>query len=226
MEFPQWVRDRVLARQGRLHAFERLQGPSTALLVVDMQNWFVAEGFTLGNPAARAIVPAIGRLADAVRAAGGLVAWVVTAADGAEHFWSHQHRDLLSPERSAARLSGLARGSAGYALAAGLAPHPADLTVEKRFYSAFAQNAELAPALRRRGIDTLLVAGTMTNVCCDSTARDAMMLDFRTVMVPDCLSARSEAEHRAALETFYLYFGDVLESSEVEARLRSGAASG
>jgi ureidoacrylate peracid hydrolase len=69
--------------------------------------------------------------------------------------------------------------------------------------------------LRNYGIDTLLIAGTKTNICCESTARDAMMLDFKVVMVSDCCAALSDDEHLATLETFIQQFGDVMTGGEV-----------
>lgn len=68
-------------------------------------------------------------------------------------------------------------------------------------------------------IDTVLITGTKTNICCESTARDAMMLDFKVVMVSDCLAALSDHEHQAALENIIQQFGDVLTRQEVVARL-------
>ena len=63
---------------------------------------------------------------------------------------------------------------------------PEDLTVEKNRFSAFIQgSSDLAAVLRGRGLDTILITGTVTNVCCESTARDAMMLNFKTVMITD-----------------------------------------
>jgi ureidoacrylate peracid hydrolase len=59
--------------------------------------------------------------------------------------------------------------------------------------------------------------------CCESTARDAMMLDFKTVMVEDCCAALSDDEHRAALENMIQQFGDVMTSKETVARLRGNA---
>ena len=59
----------------------------------------------------------------------------------------------------------------------------------------------------------------------NSTARDAMMVGFRVIMVPDCLAAMTEAEHQSSLITFALYFGDVMESGDVTALLRAGGAS-
>jgi ureidoacrylate peracid hydrolase len=73
--------------------------------------------------------------------------------------------------------------------------------------------------LRNLGVDTVLVAGTKTNVCCDSTARDAMMLDFKSVLLADCCAALSDDEHLASLETFIQQFGDVMSADEVLERL-------
>ena len=67
--------------------------------------------------------------------------------------------------------------------------------------------------------DTLLVTGTLTNVCCESTARDAMMRDFKTVMISDANAARSLADHLAGLRTFVQVFGDVRSTKEVVALL-------
>jgi ureidoacrylate peracid hydrolase len=60
-----------------------------------------------------------------------------------------------------------------------------------------------------------LIAGTKTNICCESTARDAMMLDFKIVMVEDCCAALSDDEHQGTLESIIQQFGDVRPSSEI-----------
>jgi len=67
----------------------------------------------------------------------------------------------------------------------------------------------------------VLVTGTKTNVCCEATGRDAMMMDFRVVMISDCLAALSDDEHRASLETFIQQFGDVMKADEVLAVLNA-----
>jgi ureidoacrylate peracid hydrolase len=98
-----------------------------------------------------------------------------------------------------------------------------DIQIVKNRYSALiAGSSSLERTLRSLGIDTVLIAGTKTNVCCESTARDAMMLDFKTVMVSDCCAALSDDEHRAALETIIQQFGDVMTADEVLAALRPG----
>ena len=88
----------------------------------------------------------------------------------------------------------------------------------KNRYSAFIRS-EFENTLRARGIDTLLIAGTKTNVCCECTARDAMMLDYKVVMLSDCTAALSDDEQRATLENVIQQFGDVLTIDEVIALL-------
>lgn len=103
----------------------------------------------------------------------------------------------------------------------GLTTASTDLTLLKNRYSALIPgSSQLERTLRGMGIDTILIAGTKTNVCCESTARDAMMLDFKVVMVEDCCAALSDDEHRGALENIIQQFGDVMTADEVLARLR------
>jgi ureidoacrylate peracid hydrolase len=103
----------------------------------------------------------------------------------------------------------------------GLKVDPADTTIIKNRYSALiAGSSGLERLLRSLGIDTILIAGTKTNICCEATARDGMMLDFKVVMVSDCCAALSDDEHRSALENVIQQFGDVMTGDEVLDRLR------
>jgi ureidoacrylate peracid hydrolase len=213
---------RVAARCGTPHPHAVLHGPRTALVVVDMQNAFMDPevGHAVCAMAPR-IVPVVNRLAAATRAAGGVVVWVQTAHE--EGDWAVLN-GMLSPAARAKRVAALTRGSRGHALWPTLEPRPEDEFVEKRRFSAFIQGSgELEQRLRAHGVDTVLVTGTVTSVCCESTARDAMMLDFRTVMVSDANAAGSDAEHAAALCGFYAFFGDVLTVAECEAGFAAGA---
>jgi ureidoacrylate peracid hydrolase len=99
-----------------------------------------------------------------------------------------------------------------------------DRVVDKTRFSAFIEGSStLESVLRRDGVETLLVTGTVTNTCCESTARDAMMLNFRVVMISDGNAARTDAAHNAALQNFYLSFGDVMTAGEAESCLRANA---
>jgi ureidoacrylate peracid hydrolase len=213
---------RVLQRRGRLHPFDPFEAPRCALLVVDMQNSFVQQG--AGHawvPGAAGTCEAIEALARSLRAAGGTVVWVLnTFTEASVHGWSHFHENLSTPAGFAVRKEAMRAGATGHALYADLHAEPQDLQVLKTRFSAFIQGAsDLHVQLQARGVDTVFVAGTATNVCCESTARDAMMLNYRTVMVSDGCSAFNEQEHAASLDSFLLNFGDVQTSAELIAAL-------
>lgn len=220
------VLDRVIARRGRLHAYEHFDASRTALVVIDLQNYFMMPGIPSEVPDAREIVPAVNRAAAAVRAAGGTVAWVGTSSRGAEVFWSHRINELMSPEASKGQLEMLDPDAEGFQLWKELEVEPDDLRITKRFYSAMSQgSSSLEEELRGRGVDTILIAGTVTNVCCESTGRDAMMLDFRTVMLADANAAKDQNAHVAALSGFLETFGDVMSVDEMIERLKAGATA-
>ncbi len=212
LSIPKWVVERVIARRGREHVYENLDPLKTALVVVDMQNAFMLPGVahTL-CPMAREIVPNINRLAQAVRAAGGAVVFIKTTfTEETLASWSVFY-ELSRAEQTAKRVAALTANSKGHELWAGLEVRPHDLIVEKKRFSAFIQgSSNLAEVLRARGLDTILVTGTVTGVCCESTARDAMMLNFKTIMVSDGNAAMTDEEHNASLAAFYLAFGDVM----------------
>jgi ureidoacrylate peracid hydrolase len=189
-------------------------------VVVDMQNYFVAEGFPGEVPMARAIVPSINRLAREIRAAGGTVIWIQTTAVGGLERWGNHHKHMLTPERAKVRLAGLDEASEGFKLYPALEVLPGDLRIKKVKYSAFIEgSSDIDAQLKSRGIETLLITGTVTNVCCESTGRDAMMLDYRVIMIADGNASHSDEEHAASLNNFQIFFGDVMTSDEALQRL-------
>ena len=134
---------------------------------------------------------------------------------------------MVSPAFSAAILEALTPGRPGHALWHGLDVQPQDLCAPKNRYSAFFPGACAIPErLREKGVDTVLIAGTLTNVCCEASARDAMMAGFKTVMVSDANAARSDAEHLAALVTLVQFFADVRSTDEVLGMLSARGARG
>jgi ureidoacrylate peracid hydrolase len=225
LSIPQSVIDRVIERRGREHVYEELDPAKTALVVVDMQNAFMLPGVAHALcPMAEKIVPNINRLAQAVRETGGTVVWIKTTfkEDSLEN-WS-AYFEMVTPQLRAKRIAALTADSKGHELWATLDVRPDDLIVEKNRFSAFIQgSSELASVLRSRGLDTLLITGTVTNVCCESTARDAMMLNFRTVMVTDGNAAVTDEDHNASLSAFYLNFGDIMSTDMLVACLERNA---
>ena len=212
VDIPQAVIDRVVVRHGREHVHADMVPGKTALVVVDMQNAFMLPGVAHAPClTAQEIVPNINRLARAVRETGGTVVWIKTAyTDDTLENWSTLYA-MLGAKGTEKRAKALTRGSKGYELWPDLEVRDGDLTVEKNRYSAFIQgSSDLAEVLRARGLDTVLITGTVTNVCCESTARDAMMLNFKTVMVTDGNAAVTDEDHNASLTAFYLIFGDIM----------------
>jgi ureidoacrylate peracid hydrolase len=207
-----------------VHWFVRLDPAKSALLVIDMQNTFCLPGAPGEVPAARAIVPNLNRFAAALRGRGVPVIWILhanTVQNGHsdwEVFFGHVVRNADVRRRMAESLA-----PERQAVWRDLKVEPGDVTLVKNRYSALAHGAStLERVLRNLGVDTVFITGTKTNVCCDSTARDAMMLDFKSVMVSDCCAALSDEEHLASLEIFIQQFGDVMSADEVLARLSQG----
>jgi ureidoacrylate peracid hydrolase len=212
VSIPQSIIERVVARRGREHVFDDLDPRKTALVVVDMQNAFMLPGVAHSLcPMAEKIVPNINRLAAAVRATGGTVVWIKTTfTPQALRDWSNYFA-MVTPEQGKKRMAALTANSKGHELWSGLDVTTGDLIVEKNRFSAFIQgSSQLAEVLRSRALDTLLITGTVTNVCCESTARDAMMLNFRTIMISDGNAAVTDEDHNGSLCAFYLTFGDVM----------------
>jgi len=226
IKIAQWAIDRTLERRGRLHVHEDLDPRKTALIVVDMQNGFLVEEVAAAHiPVAVEIVPNVNRLAAAVRRTGGKVFWIKQTVDADSAVAWSEWLAMMTPATRHNLVANLAPGSRGHQLHSGLEVKPEDEMVQKYRFSAFVQGAsDLPQRLRAQGYDTVLITGTVTNVCCESSARDAMMLNFKTVMVSDANAARTDEEHNATLSTFYAIFGDVMDTDQVIRRLEAGAA--
>ncbi|NYI76554.1 isochorismatase family protein [Nocardioides panzhihuensis] len=203
-------------RRGRRYAYETLEPARTALVVVDLVPFFYES-----NPTCYAITPNVGRLADALRAAGGVVAWVVPGDPGPTK-WA---REFLGEEAAEMfRRSGGAGPIAGR-LGPGLEAREGDLLVEKTAISAlFPGSSTLHDQLRSRGVETVVVTGTLTEVCVAGTARDAATLGYRTILVADATAGRDDESHDATLSTIYRTFGDVRSTDDVIELVTAGSS--
>lgn len=216
---PKSITDRIATLRPRLHPFDRIDPAQTAFVVIDLQNVFMAEGAIYEVASARAIVPNVNRLAAALRHAGGLVVWVQMKYDPADP-WRNFYDHMLKPETAKAVQAALTPGDPGFDLYVALEPKAGDLYIEKTRFSAFLPNSsDIAARLRARGVDTVLIGGTVTNTCCESSARDAMMMDFKTIMIEDANAAPVAEAHAAALANFLQVLGDVRTTDEVVALL-------
>jgi ureidoacrylate peracid hydrolase len=216
----------MIKRGGKEHSVESLNGPATALVVVDMQIYFMGEGQPSECPVARDIVPNVNRLAEATRRAGGKVIWIQThSGPNSKDFWSAYY-DRVTPENGEKRVTGMEPGGSGFDLWPDLDVRDEDEIVPKTRYSAFLPApSKLEAVLEENNIDTMLITGVSTCTCCESTARDGMMLNYRTMMISDGCAAPDDDLHNNSINQFYLQFGDVQSTDEVIALLDRNVAA-
>ena len=227
IEIAQQAVDISLRRRGQVQPFATIEPEKTALLVVDMQTGFVEPGAIAEIPVAREIVPNINRLADALRRAGGTIVWIVsTYGPGAERDWTTFFSFIITGETSERFRLAFSEGAPDHALWRELDRQPQDLVVSKNRLTPFADPSRvLEKALRERGVDMTLIVGTVTNVCCECTARDAAMRNFKTIMISDANASRNDVEHNATLSIFLQAFGGVLSTDEAIVLIEQGERS-
>ena len=215
--------ERVIRRRQKLHIFDLIEADKTALIVIDMQGTFCEIGGPAEVPLSRSICKNINRLSAALRNAGGKVIWCTHANTntGLQSDWRIFFDFMVAGEIRDRTVSSLEPDAPGQRIWHEMHVENEDVKLFKNRYSAFISgSSQLESVVRDLGIDTLLIAGTKTNICCESTARDGMMLGFKCVMLSDCTAALSDDEHRSALENVIQQFGDVYTASEVIDRLR------
>ncbi|MFI1919966.1 isochorismatase family protein [Nocardia sp. NPDC020380] len=209
------IESREYARQeshrGRRFAYPTLDPERTALIVIDMVPFHVAD-----NPYCRAIVPNINRTAEALRRAGGTIAWALPGT--AEP--SPAAIEFFGPRTAETYSTSGGSGPLPTRLWPALSTHEDDLFMEKSAFSAFFPGRSTLPdQLDQRNINTVLITGTVTNVCCESSARDAATRGYRVIMIADANAARRDQDHNATLHTIYRSFGDVRPTSDLLAMI-------
>lgn len=212
----QEVLEAVRKRRGRVRVYQDLDVERMAMLVIDMENCFCAPGGAAEVPRAREIVPNINRLAEACRRLDIPVIWVVHANrdDGAD--WTLFFDNFLSAEKREQTIKQLTKGDWGTEIWKGLEVKEDDLIINKcRFSALIPGSSNLERILRSLNKDTLIITGTKTNICCEATARDAMMLDFKVLFISDATAALTDQEHQATLNTIIQNFGDVLTAQQL-----------
>jgi len=152
----------------------------TAMIVVDLQNDFVASGAAMETPAARQIVPKIAEALRICRDAGIKIIYTahVHRRDGCD---MGLFDDLHPP---IANRDALVDGTPGVEVYPDLAPAPGEHVIKKHRYSGFF-GTDLDIILREWGVDTVIISGTTTENCCHATARDAMFRNYRVVFLSD-----------------------------------------
>jgi len=200
----------------------------TAMIVVDMQNDFVAAGAPMETPAARAMVPRLTEALTLCRDAGVRVLYTahVHRRDGSD---MGLFDDMHPPISSRAAL---VDGTQGVEICPAVAPHPGEHVIKKHRYSAFF-GTDLDILLREWGIDTVIISGTTTENCCLATARDAMFRNYRVLFLSDATATYdypdrgfgpmpNEQVHHATLVILAASTAHVMPVADLRTRLTRG----
>jgi ureidoacrylate peracid hydrolase len=219
IDIPETILDRVARFRAQKHIFTDLDPRRTAHIVVDLQNGFMEPGAPVEVPTARDIVSNVNRITRTVRDAGGTIVYLRFMTDtGALASWTAFYDAMFNRGRRDEMQAAFGPDSHHFALWPQLDVQPSDWIVDKTRFSAFVPGAcDLHERLQSAGIDTLIITGTLTNCCCESTARDAMQRDYRVIFVSDGNAALTDAEHNATLVNMFTLFADVMTTDEVVA---------
>jgi nicotinamidase-related amidase len=174
----------------------------TALIVVDMQHDFVSEGGSLRVPDAEATIPAIATLLALARESGMRVVFSQDTHRDGDPEWQ------IWPEHAR-------EGSWGWQIVDALAPREDETVLRKVRYDAF-YGTPLDHLLRLWGVDTLVLCGTVANICVHYTAASAALRWYSVIVVEDAVSALEQFDMEASLrQTAFLFAGRITTSAGV-----------
>jgi len=201
--------DKVVKRRGRLHAYETINPATTALVVIDLDTGTMER--MLQDTNVIDIIQPINAIAAALRGAGGYVAWITTPITQP----SDNFRALFGEQTTQAYVQEAASGKTN-AVWKELDTQSADIYATKQDNSAFFPGkSDLHDQLQAHQIDTVVIVGTVTNVCCESAARDAYELGYKVIMASDALTGHANGLHEASLATIFRNFGDIRTTSDI-----------
>ena len=193
----------------------RIDPAETAVIVVDMQNAYATVGGYVDMAGAAAAIAQTKKVVEAARAAGVTVVYFQNGWDkdyveaGTPGSPNWHKSNALKTMRARPELAGtlLAKGTWDYAIVDELAPQPGDIVIPKTRYSGFF-NTNVDSVLRARGIRTLVFTGVATNVCVESSLRDAFHLEYFGVVLEDATHHLGpDFIQRAALFNIERFFG-------------------
>ncbi len=207
---------RKMGRQDRLFKIDLIK---TALIVIDMQDGFCSPDGCLENPDTRNIVDNINMLSAKCRIKGIPVIWMkfqIKSDQSNSGLWP-----LFQPASPYIGRRNPIKEFSDKGSETGIWPKLSidpgkDIEIVKNKYSAFIPgSSDLDKILKARGIDTLIITGVGTNVCCESTARDAMMLNYKVIFVSDANATIGKIFHEITLMNIKMFFGDVVTTAEI-----------
>ena len=211
----------MIESQGRGADHWPVRKDNTALIVVDMQNIWVHPRGGRYLPMSEDIVPRMRELLRFCRSSGVPVIYLHTTKrkDLAD---AGIFADIKPQTHDADNEWSNFEGTPGAEIYEPVKPAQSDILVKKFRYSGF-YGTQLENLLRALGRDTIAITGVATNVCCDSTARDGAMRDFKVLFLSDCNASFSTAEQEATLSNFDKHFGVVMDSRTLMRKLEAEA---
>jgi nicotinamidase-related amidase len=186
----------------------RVDPERAALIVIDMQNGFVAPGATYETPDAREMTGRLNTLVEFARERGMPVIWTQSDHSAPVSGMMLKKFPAIRNDRV------LWKGEESFELFADMVqPIEGEHRVVKHKYDAFFET-DLDAILRNLRVETVIIVGTATNVCCESTARSALFRDYQVVLPADCNASFDQGMHEAALKTLDMFFGRVVPTTE------------
>ena len=212
VSIPQHIVERVRGVRGGDHVYQSLDMSKVAHVCVDMQVGFVAEGAPIEVPMTRQIAATINTISQAVREAGGVNVFTRYTYDpGEKHSWEHWFKTLGVTQLAAQAKMG--RGMPDWEIDPAMDVLTGDIIVDKtRFSALIPETCDMDGLLKAKGIDTLIITGTLTNCCCESTARDALQMGYKVIFMSDANATLSDEEHLGTLLSMYTIFADVMDT--------------
>lgn len=206
------LRRKLTKRRGRLHVFDPLIAAKTAVVVIDL-----TQPIYEAMPSGTALIEPVNTLTEAARRAGVVVAWIAPLPPSRTR--SRTQAKLLLGDESMQRQ---VVDAGDRAPARGLTVADGDWHVDKTSYSAFFPgNSALPERLAEAGIDTVILAGVLTDMCIASSARDAFESGYRVLVCSDGVAANEQLLHAMTLRTLARGYADVRPSGELAELLAS-----
>lgn len=190
----------------------------TALLLTDVQNVYILPKAPIHIPAAVRMLPKLKALLDKCREAGMLIIYTRQL-----HTYPGLYGEVRAEDFEAPGVPYMREGAKWSEVHDAVQPRPEEIVLKKYRYSAFF-GTPLELILKEHKIDTVIITGIATNVCCDSTARDAFFRDFRVIFTSDCTATFDDVTQQVTLQTMDLLFGTVASSDQIVANIDQALA--
>ncbi len=184
-----------------------------ALLIIDMQTDFVKEGAPIEVKGIRKNITAFKEFIDFCRDKGLLIVYT-------RHCYSPNTNPIEAKLFSHIRKPYLQKGSRGWQICDDLKPEKSDVLIDKTRYDAFFKTS-LHTLLQKNKVKEIIITGTMTEICCESTARSAMYHNYDLIFCDDLTYTSDPMRHKRTLQVIESHFGKVLKKNEIKKKIKN-----